>query len=96
MTNGNHQAFGFGYEKTEINPRYGRGSSEQFLKDTVEYKGLTKREMAVFMAMQGLCTKGVPPNWQDLEVKKSWVEWVGEMSCEIADQTINELNKPTT
>ena len=60
------------------------------------YGGLTKRELATFMAMQGLCAKGVPPNWQDLEVKKSWVEWVGEMSCEIADQTINELNKPIT
>ena len=53
MTNGNHQAFGYGFDKKERNPRYGRGSSEEYLHDTIEYKGLTKREYFAAMAMQG-------------------------------------------
>ena len=54
MTNGNHQAFGYGFDKKERNPRYGRGSSEEFLQETVEYKGLTKREYFAARLMQGM------------------------------------------
>lgn len=54
--------------------------------------GLTKREYFAAMAMQGLVSKGVPPDWYDSKVRVSWSEWVGEMSCEMADELIKGLN----
>jgi len=45
------------------------------------------------LAMQGLMSRKIPPNWKDQGIKKSWVEWVAELSCEMADELIVNLLK---
>ena len=57
-----------------------------------QYGGLNIREHFAAIAMQGFVTKRVPHELMD----KPWVEWVSEISVEMADALIKELNKTTT
>jgi hypothetical protein len=55
--------------------------------------GLTIRQEFAARAMQGLMSKQIPSDWNKKEVRLAWVEWVAEMSCEIADELISKLNE---
>lgn len=80
-TNANDSASGYGFP------------SDHWLKE-VQSKGLTKREHFAAMAMQGLCSRQIPIDFNSKESieKKAWSEWVGQMSVEMADELIAALN----
>lgn len=89
MITGNEPAMGFGYEKSIDNPSYGRGSSVEYFKKSIEYKGLTIRQHFAAMAMQGFCSAGYG------DFNSNHVEAIAKFSVEQADALIAELNKPT-
>jgi hypothetical protein len=52
--------------------------------------GLTKREYFAGLAMQGLMNRQFPPA---AEMNgKPFVEWVAQLSCEMADELLKQLS----
>lgn len=52
-----------------------------------------QRQEFAARAMQGLMSRQIPPDWNKKETKLAWVEWVAELSCEMADELIVQLEK---